>query len=197
MTKYGLIVQKKEMTRVWVDDKLTPVTLVVIPQQEVVRYKTAEKDGYTAMVLGVEKQSKNDKVSYKKLVEFTVDEDFIQKHEAGSVLDVAVLDTVEQVTVQGIGRGKGFQGVMKRFHAKGGNKTRGSKFHRQVGSMGNRKPRRTMKGHPHAGRMGSELTTLKNISILDRFTQDGDQLIALKGSIPGSYNALLKVKIQG
>jgi large subunit ribosomal protein L3 len=55
--------------------------------------------------------------------------------------------------VRGVSKGKGFQGAMKRFNLSGGQKTHGSKFHRQIGSLGNRKPRRVQKGHPHAGRM--------------------------------------------
>lgn len=148
------MVAKKEMTRLWIDGKLTPVTLVEILPQKILRYKTADKDGYSAVVIGVEEKAlhkeKGQKKAYTMMTEFKVDDAFATNHEVGTDLDVSFLEGVELVTVKGTSKGKGYQGVMKRFHAAGGPKTHGSKFHRHVGSMGNRKPRRTMKNHPHA-----------------------------------------------
>lgn len=199
MGKYGLVVQKKEMTRMWVNDAFAPVTLLAVPSQEVVRYKTDEKDWYTALVVGVEKEisdkKKGMKVSYTQVTEFPVDTDFMQKYAAGAVLDGSVLEGIQMVAVEGSWKGKGFQGGMKRYHLKWGNKTRGSKFHRWIGSMGNRKPRRTQKGHPHAGRMGWERTVLKNRSIINTFTDNGQHFVAIKGSVPGAYNGLLKLYV--
>ncbi len=194
------MVAKKEMTRLWIDGKLTPVTLVEILPQKILRYKTADKDGYSAVVIGVEEKElgkeKGQKKAYKMMAEFKVDDAFVSAHEAGSDLDVAFLDGVELVTVKGTSKGKGYQGAMKRFHVAGGPKTHGSKFHRHVGSMGNRKPRRTMKNHPHAGHMGDEAITLKKISILDRLQRDNEQLLTIKGSLPGGRNGLLKFIIE-
>jgi ribosomal protein L3 len=62
--------------------------------------------------------------------------------------------------------------------------------------MGNRKPRRTLKWHPHAGRMGNQRVTLKDIQILDTFTRDNEQLAVLKWSLPGAYNGLLKIVVK-
>ncbi|HCY21532.1 TPA: hypothetical protein DIC40_06930 [Patescibacteria group bacterium] len=61
MNKGGLVVKKQEMTRVWVEDKFVPVTIVKVVPQEIVRYKTAEKDGYAAVVVGVDKKEKEAK----------------------------------------------------------------------------------------------------------------------------------------
>ncbi len=197
MNKAGLFVVKKEMSKVWVDGKFTAVTLVTLPQQEIVAYKTDEKDGYMAAVIWVQKKEldkeRGQKISYRKLGEFrNIDADFVGNNEVGKQLDLSCLD-VDVVSVIGNALGKGFQGVMKRFHAKGGPKTHGSKFHRQIGSLGNRKPRRVQKGHPHAGRMWWQQITLKNIRILDKIERDGEQVIVVKGSLPGSYNSLLKI----
>ncbi|PID34548.1 MAG: 50S ribosomal protein L3, partial [candidate division SR1 bacterium] len=167
MNKAGLFVVKKEMSKVWLDGKFTAVTLVTLPQQEIVAYKTEEKDGYMAAIVGVEKKeldkAKGQKIKYTKLGEFrNIDETFVADNQVGKQLDLLFVDA-DVVSVVGMSLGKGFQGVMKRFHAKGGPKTHGSKFHRQIGSLGNRKPRRVQKGHPHAGRMGGQQITLKNI----------------------------------
>ncbi|HRU49982.1 MAG TPA: 50S ribosomal protein L3 [Candidatus Absconditabacterales bacterium] len=198
MNKAGLIVSKKEMTRVWKDGKMIPVTVVKVLPQELLRYKTTEKDGYSAVVVGVNKKETNkekgQKVKYSMTVEFkNIDDDFVNNYKSGSVLDINLLEGVNEINLIGTSKGKGFQGAMKRFHLKGGPKTRGSKFHRQVGSLGNRKPRRVQKGHPHAGRMGGERVTIKSVEIVDRITDNNEQLLLLKGSIPGSYNSFIQI----
>lgn len=199
-TKWGLVVSKKEMTRLWIDWKMTPVTIVEILPQKILRYKLADKDWYTAAVVWVEetdlKKEKWHKKTYAMMTEFKVDEWFVSAHEAGSVLDNWLLEGIGMVTVRGLSKGKGYQWAIKRFHLQWWPKTHGSKFHRHVGSMGNRKPRRTMKNHPHAGHMGDEITTLKKISILDHISRDGEQLLTIKGSLPGTKNWLLKFIIE-
>lgn len=198
MNKAWLIVAKKEMTKVWKDGKMIPVTLAKVLPQEVLRYKTLEKDGYSAAVIWVNKKelnkSKWQKTSYSMTVEFkNIDDNFSNDHKAWSLIDINLLEGVETVSLIGFAKGKGFQWAMKRFHLKGWPKTRGSKFHRQVGSLGNRKPRRVQKWHPHAGRMGWQRVTLKNIEIIDKIQNDKEQLLVLKWSIPGSYNSFIQV----
>jgi ribosomal protein L3 len=87
----------------WIDDKFVPVTLVKIVPQEVVRYKTKEKDGYVCAVIGVEKKllkkEKGQKIAYREVMEFMVDDGFIKNNEAGKVLDIALLDGVKMVDV--------------------------------------------------------------------------------------------------
>lgn len=85
--------------------------------------------------------------------------------------------------------------MMKRHNFRGGERTHGSKFHRVGGSTGNRKPRRTHRGHPMAGHMGTDTITLKAVPVIGKFDQDGEQLIALKGSIPGGRNMYLQLII--
>ncbi|MDD2537003.1 MAG: 50S ribosomal protein L3 [Candidatus Absconditabacteria bacterium] len=199
-TKGGLVVSKKEMTKVRVDGKLLPVTLVEVLPQKVLRYKTTENDGYQAVVVGVgekeTKKEKGQKLAYDLQTEFFVDDSFVTANEIGKVLDVSFLEGITTVEVKGTSKGKGFQGAIKRFHLKGGPKTHGSKFHRHVGSMGNRKPRRTMKNHPHAGHMGDEAITLKKIQLLDTIQRDSEQLLVVRGSLPGGRNSKLKFIIE-
>ncbi|AHB40845.1 hypothetical protein P148_SR1C00001G0030 [candidate division SR1 bacterium RAAC1_SR1_1] len=199
MNKGGLVVKKQEMTRVWVEDKFVPVTIVKVVPQEIVRYKTAEKDGYAAVVVGVDKKEKEakkgKKIVYKDTIEFKIDSDYEQNNQVGKVFDVDMVQGIESVDVMGISKGKGFQGMVKRCNIKGMPATHGHKFTRTGGSKGNRKPRRTLKGHPHAGHMGVDRVTLKDIKILDIVKANGEQLIALKGSLPGAYNGLLKITL--
>lgn len=112
------------MTKMWIEDNFVPVTLVQLVPQEIVRYKSKEKDGYVSAVVGVEKKDlkkeKGQKVSYKKMQEYRVDDAFVSTYQAGSVLDLALLEGVNAVDVTGISKGKGFQGMVKKFHIKGG-----------------------------------------------------------------------------
>jgi len=190
------MVQKKEMTKMRVDGKFIPVTLVKIVPQEIVRYKTEEVDGYESVIVWVEKKSskkeKGQKFSYKMMTEFTIDDEFVKKYKTGTIIDESILDGVESVSVIGTAKGKGFQWVMKRFHTKWWPKTHGSKFHRQVWSLGNRKPRRVQKWHPHAGRMWGQRVTLTEIPLIEVVGGE-EKLFVLKGSLPGAYNGLLKI----
>ncbi len=200
MNKGWLIVAKQEMTKMWIGDNFVPVTLVKLVPQEIVRYKTQEKDGYVSAVVGVEKKElkkdKGQKITYKKEQEYKVDDAFVSAHQAGCVLDLELLEGVALVDVTGEAKGKGFQGMVKKFHIKGGWATHGHKFTRTGWSKGNRKPRRTLKGHPHAGHMGTQRVTLKNISIVEKIVKDNETLVVLRWSVPGAYNSLLTLTIK-
>ena len=82
---------------------------------------------------------------------------------------------------------------MKRHNFGGGPKTHGSKFHRAGGSTGNRKPRRTHRGHPMAGHMGVDTITLRSVPVIALLDIEGQKFVALKGSVPGAYHSLLKI----
>ena len=199
-TKWGLVVSKKEMTRLWIDGKMVPVTMVEILPQKIVRYKTVEKDWYQAAVIGVDevetKKEKGQKLAYDMQTEFDVDDTYVASHAAGSVLDLDSMDGVQTVEVKWTSKWKGYQGAMKRFHLQGGPETHGSKFHRHIWSMGNRKPRRTMKNHPHAGHMWDETITLKHVQIIDSMKRDNEQILLVKWSLPGARNGKLKFIIE-
>ena len=200
MNKGWLIVKKKEMTKMWIENNFVPVTLVQLLPQEIVRYKTQEKDGYVSVVIGVEKKElkkeKGQKIVYKKMKEYKVDNDFVSTHVLGSVLDHTLLEGITQVDVTGISKGKGFQGMVKKFNIKGGWATHGHKFTRTGWSKGNRKPRRVLKWHPHAGHMGVECITIKNIPIMDKIIKDNEVMVVLKWSLPGAYNWLLTLIVK-
>ena len=196
--KWWLFVVKKEMTRVWLDNKFVAVTLVTVPKQEIVRYKTQEKDWYLSAIVWVEKKelSKDrwQRIKFTKLWEFdNIDDSFVSSNLVGSILSKNILEWIDSVSIVWISKWKWFQWVMKRHNAKWWPKTHGSKFHRQVGSMWNRKPRRTMKNHPHAGRMGTDQITLKNIKLIDVLENEDEMVLVLKWAIPGHYNAMLKL----
>jgi large subunit ribosomal protein L3 len=179
------VIKKQEMTRMWKNGKMIPVTLAIIPSQIVVRYKTQENDGYTAVVVWVHGRKPG---TYALLKEFACDESFVNSTAVGAPIDLSILWEGSEFTVQGISKGKGFQWVIKRHHFSGGPETHGSKFHRAWWSTGNRKPRRTHKNHPMAGHMGSEKTTLKHVEIIHRSVLDGQEVIAFMWSLPGAYN---------
>lgn len=93
-----------------IEDNFVPVTLVQLIPQEIVRYKTKEKDGYVSAVVGAEKKAlkkdKGQKVSYKKVQEYKVDDTFVSAHQAGSLLDLGLLEGVVAVDVTGTSKGK-------------------------------------------------------------------------------------------
>lgn len=198
MNKAWLIVAKKEMTRIWENWKMIPVTVVKVLPQEVVRFKTQDKDWYSAVVVWVNKKELNkdkwQKVKYSMTTEFkNIDDSFVDTYKSWTIINIDLLEGIDEVSLVWTAKWKGFQWVMKRFHASWWPKTHGSKFHRQVWSLWNRKPRRVQKGHPHAWQMWWQQVTLKNIKIVDKFQENDEQLLLLKGSIPGSYNSFLKV----
>ena len=199
-TKWGLVVAKKEMTRLWIDGKMVPVTMVEILPQKIVRYKTVEKDGYQAAVVGVDevetKKEKGQKLAYDMQTEFDVDDAYVSSHEAWTILDLSSMDGVQTVEVKWTSKWKWYQWAMKRFHLQGGPETHGSKFHRHIWSMGNRKPRRTMKNHPHAWHMWDEAITLKHVQIIDSMKRDNEQILLVKWSLPGARNGKLKFIIE-
>jgi large subunit ribosomal protein L3 len=91
--------------------------------QKVLRYKTADRDGYSAVVVGVNetetKKEKGKKLTYDTVAEFKVNDVFVSANEVGKTLDTAFLEGVETFTVKGTSKGKGYQGAMKRFHLQG------------------------------------------------------------------------------
>lgn len=185
MKKGGLILVKKEMTKMWLENSFTAVTILEFPEQQLVRLKTKDSDGYEAAVVQT-KLGKNDKT-----FEFRLDEGNLLNAEVGSIEHTA-LDSIEVVAFTGTSKGKGYQGGIKRFHLHGMPATHGHKYTRHLWSKGNRKPRRTMKWHPHAGHMGLETKTVKDIKIVDRYEYEWKHFVVVKWSVPWRYNGLLK-----
>ncbi len=190
ITKWWLIVKKQEMTRIWADNKMIPVTLLKIADQTVLRHKTVEKDGYTAIVVWAD-QKRTGRYAYS--CEYKVSEEDLATYAVGTKLTGDVVAELETVRVEGISKWKWFQGWMKRFNFGWWPATHGSKFHRALWSTGNRKPRRTHKGKKMAGHMWSEKLTLKSVWVIELFNDDTGSFVVLKGSVPGAYNGYLKL----
>lgn len=189
----GIIGQKLGMSQVIQDDgRVIPVTFVRCRPNTIVQVKTAEKDGYPAIVLGFDaykKPSKNK--AFKVLREFRVTAP--QDYEKGKTIDLNSLQGISEVTVSGYARGMGFQGVVKRFHFAGGGASHGSHFHREPGAIGARaKPGRVHKGKKLPGHMGGQKVTLSQRPVI--LLAPDKELIAIKGPIPGAQRGYVFIK---
>ena len=194
MTKWWIIARKQEMTRLWVDDKYVPVTLLVVPEQDILQWKSEDKDWYVAVVVWAGKKElakeKGNKVSYAYITEFRgVEQSDDWKAGSEQLVDAA------SVKVTSISKWKWFQWVMKRYNFGWWPASHGSKFHRAAWSTGNRKPRRTIKGQKMAWRMWADKVTLRSVPVVDMWTNEWETVVALKGSIPGSYNSFVKLSV--
>ncbi len=184
----GLIARKVGMSRAFLaNGEAVAVTYLKVSPNTVVRQKTKEKDGYDAVVLGMEpKEWKtrkgNTHTRYKFQKEWQVES--LDGFETGKELTVSILPQDSKVTIMGISKGKGFQGVMKRHGFHGGPGSHGSHFKREPGSVGMRAdPGRIFKGHPMAGHMGMDKTTIKNRTIV--VSDEKENVIAVTGPVPG------------
>jgi len=194
LNKGGFLCTKQDMTELLLDGKKIPVTLLKFLDQEIIRLKTTEKDWYNAIVVWAEKQEKDGKVEYKYVKEFKVDN--VDSYKVGDKITLEILNEIANITLKGRTKGKGFQWVVKRFGFAGGPASHGSKFHRHPWGIGNRKPRRVNKNHPLPGHMGDENMTLKNVKVIATHDIDGENIVVVKGSVPGSRNSLLKAYLQ-
>jgi len=202
----GVIAQKVGMTRIYNDaGEHVPVTVLRMENCQVVSQRTQEKNGYTAVQLGVGlAKVKNTSKALRghfaaasvepktKLAEFRVSPD--------NLLDVGAEITVEhfvpgqKVDVTGTTVGKGFQGVIKRHHFGGGRATHGNSVsHRTHGSTGQRQdPGKVFKGKKMAGHMGDTRVTTQNVEVVQTDAERG--LILVRGAVPGSKGAWILVR---
>jgi large subunit ribosomal protein L3 len=199
----GLLAKKVGMTQVFDDDgNLVPVTVVRIDPNVVIAQKTPEKDGYSAVVLGVDDLKKQrvskpyggqfpDSITPKKRIrEFR---DFEKEVAVGDSLGAELFEGCRYVDVTGISKGKGFQGVVKRWGFHGGRRTHGSKFHREPGSTGQSTyPGRTFKNVKLPGRMGRERTTVLSQRLVKVDAEK--QLLLIRGAVPGVNQGLVLVR---
>jgi large subunit ribosomal protein L3 len=199
----GLIGRKVGMTQVFqADGTMIPVTVVVVEPNTVTRLRTPERDGYTAVQLGVEESGKLNKPEMGQLKnlpkvsvirEFRVDAEGTEAFTVGQKLDVTLFAAGDIVNVTGVSKGKGFSGHIKRHNFKRGPKTHGSDHHRAPGSIGpGTTPGRVYKGMRMAGHMGDARSTVKQLRVVR--TDAERNLLLVKGAVPGAPNALLLVK---
>lgn len=202
----GLIAQKLGMSRLFrADGTHVPVSVLLVEGCQVVAQRTDDKDGYTALQLGLGKAkvknvTKPERGHFakagvepkRKVAEFRVDADMLV--EVGATLSAEHFIEGQRVDVTGVSIGKGFAGAMKRHNFGGLRATHGvSISHRSHGSTGNRQdPGRTFPGKKMAGHLGDHRVTVLNLEVMR--TDPARGLIMLRGAVPGSKGAWLLLR---
>ena len=200
----GILGRKAGMTEVFTaDGKLIPVTVIEVQSNVVTQIKTVEKDGYDAIQLGAfdkkTKSSNKPEMGHVKKAN-TQPKRFLKEirgidtssYTLGQVISADVFKSGDTVDVTGTSKGKGFQGVIKRWNQSRGPETHGSTYHRRVGSMGTMRPMRVLKGKKLPGHMGSEQVTIQNLMIVDVDTEN--KYILVSGNVPGAKNTFVFIR---
>src|SRR6476660_10505199 len=202
----GIIGRKDGMTQVLeADGTVVPATVIKAGPCVVVQAKTAQTDGYESVQLGLvdptaPKANKPMTGHYKSAgvpvtrvrreVKIAAGGDAVK---AGDQVLCNIFAAGERVDVIGTGRGKGFQGVMKRHHFAGGGASHGSMFHRAPGSIGASSfPSRVVKGMRAAGRMGGARITTRNLKVVS--VNADEHLLVLRGAVPGAPGGVVIVR---
>jgi large subunit ribosomal protein L3 len=206
-----LMGKKCGMVRLFAKDgKAVACTLIRVDTNVVAQIKTKSIDGYEAIQLAAEKIVVNDQRTVQKRVsmpllghykksgvnpakrlhEMLVDD--ASSYSVGQSLGVSLFDGAEYVDVVGTSKGRGFQGVMKKYGFAGGPASHGSGFHRHAGSTGMRSsPGRCLQGGPRPSHMGDQRKTVQNMKVFAIDAEKG--LIIVEGSVPGSNNSYVFV----
>ena len=212
-SQLSLIGKKEGMMHVFdKNGNLVACSVISIKPNVVAQLKTASSDGYNAVQMGadavrapektIEKRfskallghfKKSGGSAFRVLKEVVVSEEAVQSVSLGDEFGLEIFDGVSSVDVCGISKGKGFQGVMKKFGFRGGPKSHGSGFHRHAGSIGMRStPGRCFPGSKRPSHMGCDRVTVKNLEVvkidLDR------KVMLVKGAIPGFKGSVVVVK---
>ena len=201
----GLLGKKLGMTGLFTSqDRYIPVTVVKVGPCVVTQVKTMATDGYNAVQLGFGEKKKSGmnkplkghlkksgETHYAILREVPVDDP--DEFTLGQIVGLDVFQVGERVDVTGITKGRGFSGVIKRHGFHGGKKSHGSHSHRIPGSIGcSATPAKVIKGKKMPGQYGNERKTIRNLQIIDIRAEDN--LIMIKGAIPGSRNSFVTIK---
>jgi len=197
----ALIGRKIGMTQLFNDEGMrVPVSVIQVEPNVVVRERTTEKNGYSAMVLGADalKKSRTRKPyagqfpqgtdPTRFLLEF---KDFDKECKVGEKVGVEIFEGVRFVDVRGTTKGKGFQGVVRRHKFAGGPGAHGSKFHREMGSVGTGAFRKITKGTKMPGRMGDARLTVQNLRLFRVDKERG--LLLINGAVPGRRGGMVVV----
>jgi len=168
------------MSQVFKDDKVIPVTLIEAGHCKVVQVKTKKKEGYEAVQVGFGKASR----------EFRVEK---LKFKVGDEINISSFKVGDRVIVSGLSKGKGFQGVVKRWGFKGSPASHGTKHTlRAPGSIGSAFPQKVFKGQKMPGRMGGARITVSGLEVVKIDAENN--LLAVKGAVPGRKGTLLEIK---
>jgi len=201
----AILGKKLEMTQIFEGDNIVPVIIIQAGPCKVVQKKTKEKDGYNAIQVGFE-EIKESKLNKPELGHFQKNKisplRYLKEVRLQDISQIAVGDEIkvdifkkgDLVNISGISKGKGFQGVVKRYGFKGGPASHGAKqWHRRPGSIGaSSDPSRVFKGKKMPGRMGRERVTIRNLTIVDIDTENN--LLLVKGSVSGAKGSLLLIE---
>ena len=199
----GLIAKKVGMTQIFDESgNLTPVTVIQVEPNVVIAKKEKENCGYNAVVLGLEdiKASRANKAyagqfpesinPKRHLKEFR---DFEKDVNVGDVVGLELFEGTRFLDVTATSKGKGFQGVMKRWGFHGGRATHGSKFHREAGGTGNcTTPGHSLKNVKMPGHTGFERVTVQNLKVVK--IDPELKVIMVRGAVPGVKNCTLIIK---
>jgi large subunit ribosomal protein L3 len=202
----GIIGRKVGMTQVFAQDgTVSPATVIKAGPCVVVQAKTVQHDGYEAVQLGLveERPAKVGQPLAGHFKKAGVPPTRVRREvsvvaggdgmKAGDQVLVNIFANGDRVDVIGTGRGKGFQGVVRRHHFGGGAATHGSMFHRAPGSIGASSfPSRVVKGMRAAGRMGGRRTTVHNMKVL-RVDAD-NHLLVVEGGVPGAPSGYVLIR---
>ena len=199
----GILGRKVGMTQVFTKDgKLIPVTVVEVEPNVVMQVKTTEKDGYSAIQLGVfeksEKKANKAEAGRAKAANTTPKRflkeirDVEASYNVGDAVGASIFEIGDVVDVTGVTKGKGFQGVIKRHNQSRGPMTHGSHYHRRPGSLGTMLPKRVLKGKKLAGHMGVDTVTIQNLEIIE--VNEAENYILVSGNVPGAKNSLVLIK---
>lgn len=196
----GLVGRKAGMTRVFTEEGLSvPVTLIEATPNRITQIKTAETDGYSAVQVtaGTKRAAlisrpltghyaKAKVESGRGLWEFRVDAKDLGNFEVGGEIKADIFTVGQIVDVQGVTKGKGFQGTIKRYNFKMGDATHGNSLsHRSPGSIGQRQtPGRVFPGKKMSGHMGAVNQSTQNLEVIKVDAERG--LIAVRGAVPGA-----------
>ena len=202
----GILGQKRGMTQVFdKSGEVIPVTVIEAGPCLITQVKSAEKDGYVAVQLGFGEAKRltkpmaghlsklpKEQRNLRYLREVRVDK--AAGYQVGQKVDVSIFKPGELVDVIGISKGKGFEGVVKRHHFAGGQRTHGQSDRlRAPGAISSgTTPGRIYKGKRMAGRMGGERVTTQNLTVIE--ADPARNLLLVKGTVPGAVNGLLLIR---
>jgi large subunit ribosomal protein L3 len=200
----GLIGNKIGMTQIFHEQGLViPVTIIRVGPCSVTKIKTEESDGYNAIQIGYQqvpiKKLTESQLGHlrkagtsplKYLMEYPIKD--INKFHVGQILKTDSFNIGQTVNISGISIGKGFSGTIKKYNFKRGPMTHGSKNHKAPGSIGpGTTPGRVFPGKKMPGQYGKRKITILNLSIIDIYPEEN--LLIVKGSVPGKAGNLLKI----
>src|SRR5437764_9370337 len=202
----GIIGRKVGMTQIFdADGTVHPATVIKAGPCIVVQAKTKQSDGYEAVQLGLveETPAKANKPTVGHFKKANVPATRVRREvfldagteapKVGEQVLASIFTNGERVDIVGTGRGKGFQGVVKRHHFAGGAATHGSMFHRAPGSIGASSfPSRVVKGMRAAGRMGGDRITVRNLKVAK--VDADNNLLIVRGAVPGAPTGYVIVR---